>query len=134
MKGTIRKGGENNLGLFTFHSGGRCQLCRLQAAFFPLETEGILQKMSMVIATRDFASSLATVALLPGKWLRTTADYFADVLVQIRCLKTLQSVPVWNRAAHHRMELLQQAGIAERLPEWWKIAEAAQMNQGQLVG
>lgn len=32
------------------------------------------------------------------------------------------------------MELLQQAGIAQRLPEWRKIAEAAQMNQGQLVG
>jgi hypothetical protein len=32
------------------------------------------------------------------------------------------------------MELLQKAGITERLPEWRKIAEAAQMNQGQLVG
>jgi putative nucleotidyltransferase with HDIG domain len=32
------------------------------------------------------------------------------------------------------MELLQQAGVAEHLPEWRKIAEAAQINQGQLVG
>lgn len=32
------------------------------------------------------------------------------------------------------MELLQQAGIAERLPEWRKIAEAAHTSQGQLVG
>jgi HD-like signal output (HDOD) protein/CheY-like chemotaxis protein len=32
------------------------------------------------------------------------------------------------------IELLQQAGIAEHLLEWRKIAEAAQMSQGQLVG
>ena len=62
MKGTIRKSGENNLGLFPFHIGGQC---RLQAAFFPLETEGISQKMSIVIATRAFVSSLATLAVLP---------------------------------------------------------------------
>jgi hypothetical protein len=32
------------------------------------------------------------------------------------------------------MERLQQAGIAERLPEWRKIAEAAHISQRQLVG
>jgi putative nucleotidyltransferase with HDIG domain len=32
------------------------------------------------------------------------------------------------------MELLQRAGIADRLPEWRKIAEVAPANQGQLVG
>ena len=32
------------------------------------------------------------------------------------------------------MELLQKSGVAERLPDWRKIAKAAQMNQGQLVG
>jgi HD-like signal output (HDOD) protein len=32
------------------------------------------------------------------------------------------------------MELLEAAGVAERLPEWRKIAEAAHTNAGQLVG
>ena len=32
------------------------------------------------------------------------------------------------------MELLHQAGVAERLPEWRKLAEAAQSSLGQLVG
>jgi hypothetical protein len=67
MKGTITKGGENKLGLFTFHTGGRHGFCRFQAAFSPLETKGIPQKMSMVIAARASASSLATLAVLPGE-------------------------------------------------------------------
>jgi hypothetical protein len=49
-------------------------------------------------------------------------------------LRVLQSVG-GNETRQNRgvMELLQKAGITERLPEWRKIAEAAQMNQGQLV-
>jgi len=32
------------------------------------------------------------------------------------------------------MELLEQAGIADKLPEWRKIAEAAQFSSAQLAG
>jgi CheY-like chemotaxis protein len=61
--------------------------------------------------------------------------------VPVNGLDMVLAVYVCNLLTHEReappafdMELLQQGGSAQRLPEWPKIAEAAQLNQAQLVG
>jgi hypothetical protein len=73
------------------------------------------------------------------KWWRAHVERFEILLANTNCSRTLQTVPIRTpeqgaAPPPFDMELLQQAGVAERLPEWRKLADAAQLNQIQLVG
>ncbi len=61
-----------------------------------------------------------------------------DMVVIVYCANLLaherEALEQGTPPPHFDMPLLEQAGIAGRLPEWRKIAEAAQVGHGQLVG
>ncbi|HXJ12068.1 MAG TPA: response regulator [Candidatus Limnocylindrales bacterium] len=99
------------------------------------------------ISHAEVGAYLLSLWGLPFPVVEAVAHHHHPRRVPVKQADMVIVVYVCNLLAHERealeqgapptefdTDLLQQAGIAELLPEWRKIAEAAHLNQGQLVG
>ncbi|HET7107461.1 MAG TPA: response regulator [Candidatus Acidoferrum sp.] len=99
------------------------------------------------ISHAEVGAYLLSLWGLPSPVVEAVAHHHHPRRVPLNQADLVVVVYVCNLLAHERealdqgapspefdMDLLQQAGIADLLPEWRKIAEAAHLNQEQLVG